>query len=164
MDIFETIKDRYSVRKYQDKSIPEKDLNQILEAGRLAPSAYNSQNYRIIAVKDKVAKEQLADITKMPFVSQAPVVLVGVAPDPSNEYWQVDMAIVFDHISLTAVELGLGTCWVGTVKDEAKIRQIVNAPNDSEARIVMPLGYPDHKAMPKSRKKFSQIYSDEKYE
>jgi len=163
MDIFETIKNRYSVRKYQDKLISDGDLNKLLEAGRLAPSAHNSQNYKIVIVKDQSQRAQLAEITKMPFVAQAPVVLVGVTPDPTSEYWPIDMAIIFDHISLAAVELGLGTCWVGSIKDEAKIRRVVGAPTGAKARIIMPLGYPDHKPMPKNRKKVDEIFFKEKY-
>jgi len=163
MDIFETIKNRYSVRKYQDKPVSDSDLDKILESARLAPSAHNSQNCKVVIVKDDLVKDKLAQITKMPFVAKAPVVLVGVTPDPTSEYWPVDMAIVFDHISLAAVGLGLGTCWVGSVADEAKIREAVEAPEGTIARIVMPLGYPDHKAMPKVRKDTEQIFSKEVY-
>lgn len=163
MNIFETIKNRYSVRKYQDKPVSDSDLNKILESARLAPSAHNSQNYKIVIVKDSSVKDKLAQITKMPFVAQAPVVLVGIAPDPTSEYWPVDMAIIFDHICLSAVELGLGTCWVGSVADEAQIREAVKAPEGTVARIVMPLGYPDHKAMPKARKDTGEIFSKETY-
>lgn len=164
MNIFEVISNRFSVRKYQDKMISDNDLNKILEAACLAPSAHNSQNYKIIVVEEQTTKDKLAEITKMPFVAQAPVVLVGISPDPSSEYWPVDMAIVFDHISLAAVELGLGTCWVGSVADEDKIREAVNAPEDSVARIVMPIGYPDQKPFPKKRKDFDQIFVKEKYQ
>jgi len=161
MDIFEIIKSRFSVRKYKQKDISDDDLNKVLEAARLAPSAHNSQNYKIVIVRNKTAKNKLAEITKMSFVAQAPVVLVGITPDPLNEYWPIDMAIVFDHISLAAVELGLGTCWIGSIKDEAKIREVINAPPKAEARIVMPLGYPAQKPLPKQRKEFDQIYFKE---
>ena len=163
MDIFETIKSRYSVRKYQNKPVSDDDLNKILASARLAPSAHNSQNCKVVVVKDRLTKDKLAQITRMSFVAQAPVVLVGIAPDPSSEYWPIDMAIVFDHIALAAVGLGLGTCWVGSVADEAKIREAVKSPQDTVARIVMPLGYPDHKAMPKVRKDAEQIFSEEVY-
>ena len=163
MNVFELIKSRYSVRKYKKKDIPNADLDKILETARMAPSAHNSQNYKIVVVKDQEKKDLLAQITKMSFIAQAPVILVGIALDPSSEYWPVDMAIFFDHVSLAAVELGLGTCWVGSIKDEIKIRKIIDAPQSSKAMIVMPLGYPDHKALPKTRKSFEQLYSFEKF-
>lgn len=163
MDVLELIKSRYSVRKYKSKSIADAELNKILEAARMAPSAHNSQNYKIVVVGNQKKKDLLAQITKMPFVAQAPIVLVGIALDPSSEYWPVDMAIFFDHISLSAVELGLGSCWIGSVKDEAKIRDVVSAPQNSKAMIVMPLGYPDHSPLPKTRKSFKQLYSFEKF-
>lgn len=163
MDLADVIKSRYSVRKYKNQDIPQDKLDAILKLAQLAPSAHNSQNYKIIIVKDQSKKDRLAEVTKMPFVAQAPVVMVGISPDPSSEYWSVDMAIIFDHISLAAVDSGLGTCWVGSVKDEAKIREIVGAPEGTKARIVMPIGYPDHKPFPKKRKNFDQVFFIERY-
>ncbi len=163
MDIFETIKNRFSVRKYQARAVPDEDLSRILEAGRLAPSAHNSQNYKIVIVRDEKSKQKLSNITNMPFVAQAPIVLVGIAIDPSSGYYPVDMAIIFDHISLSATSLGLGSCWIGSIKDEARIREVVKAPKDSKALIIMPLGYSDQKSLPKKRKSFEEIFSEEKY-
>jgi len=54
--ILEAIKERQSVRNYLDKEIPEELLRQVLEAGRLAPSACNNQPWKFIVVKDKKLK------------------------------------------------------------------------------------------------------------
>jgi nitroreductase len=57
--VLEAIKKRQSVRSYQDKEIPEGILQQILEAGRLAPSAKNNQPWKFIFVKDNNLKKKL---------------------------------------------------------------------------------------------------------
>ncbi len=62
--ILEAIKERQSVRSYLDKEIPEELLRQVLEAGRLAPSAKNIQPWRFIVVKDNKIKEQLVPACK----------------------------------------------------------------------------------------------------
>jgi nitroreductase len=59
MDILELIKKRRTIRKYKAKPIPNKILNKILEAARWAPSAHNSQPWRIIILKDKRKKDCL---------------------------------------------------------------------------------------------------------
>ena len=62
--LLETIKKRQSVRNYQDKEIPEEILQQILEAGRLAPSANNGQPWKFIVVKDKDLRKKLVPACK----------------------------------------------------------------------------------------------------
>ena len=56
--VLEVIKKRQSVRSYQDKEIPEEILRQVLEAGRLAPSASNRQDWKFIVVKDGDLKDK----------------------------------------------------------------------------------------------------------
>lgn len=47
------IMERRSVRKYKDKQVPEKLVRRILEAGRFAPSAGNSQPWTFVVIRDK---------------------------------------------------------------------------------------------------------------
>jgi len=58
-DLFEIIRQRRSVRKYEEKDIPEDILNQVLEAVRWAPSWANTQCWEIVVVKDMAVKEKL---------------------------------------------------------------------------------------------------------
>ena len=53
MNLQELIANRRSVRKYLDKNIPDEDLRQVLEAGRLAPSWMNVQSWKFILVKSQ---------------------------------------------------------------------------------------------------------------
>jgi len=62
--VLEAIKKRQSVRSYQDKEIPEEILQQILEAGRLAPSASNRQGWKFIVVKDENLRKKLVPACK----------------------------------------------------------------------------------------------------
>ena len=76
--VLEAIKKRQSVRSYQDKEVPEEILQQILEAGRLAPSAKNTQSWKFIVVKDKDLRKKLVPACKnQEFVGEAPVVIAG---------------------------------------------------------------------------------------
>ena len=82
MRVFEAIRKRRSVRGYLDKPIPEDALVRILEAGRLAPSAKNRQEWRFIIVKNPKVRKMLAKAANdQSFVGQAPVVIVACGID-----------------------------------------------------------------------------------
>ena len=57
--------------------------------------------------------------------------------------YTIDVAIALDHISLVAVELGLGTCWIGAF-DEDKVKEILGIPKEIRVVELMPLGYPSN--------------------
>ena len=120
MDVMEAIEKRRSVRAYQNKLMPEEKLEKILEAARLAPSARNSQPHKFIIVKDpQLIKKIAKEATKYSFIGEAPVIIVAVALNPDYVMSSgvpahpVDIAIAIDHMTLIAVEEGLGTCWIG---------------------------------------------------
>ncbi|MGE5223463.1 MAG: nitroreductase family protein [Omnitrophica WOR_2 bacterium] len=74
----------------------------------------------------------------------------------------IDLAIALDHLSLAAVEQGLGTCWVGGV-DEKRIKQILDVPQDMRTPGLMALGFPDKLPDPRPRKSLEEIVYYEKY-
>ncbi len=57
--LLEEIKNRKSVRSYSEQPISDETLNEILEAGRLAPSWVNVQPWKFIVIKDTKTKELL---------------------------------------------------------------------------------------------------------
>jgi len=59
MDILDLMKERRSVRKYQDKQINREDLEKIIEAGLYAPNAGGGQRARIVAVHNKELTEKI---------------------------------------------------------------------------------------------------------
>jgi len=148
MDVLDAIRTRKSVRKYLDKTVEEDKLLAILAAGRLAPSASNRQEWRFIIVKDRKTKKKLAEAANsQSFVAEASVVIVACAETDEHVMrcgqacYPIDVAIALDHITLAAVELGLGTCWIGAF-DENKVKQILEVPAEIRVVALMPLGYP----------------------
>jgi len=149
MDIFEAIKKRRSIRKYKDKEVEEEKILKILESARLAPSAKNLQEWRFIVVRDKEKRKKLSEAARnQKFVEEAPVVIVCCAQN--NEYrltcgqlsYPIDVAIAIEHMVLTAVEEGLGTCWVGAFYED-KVKEILNIPEEIKVVELLTLGYPD---------------------
>lgn len=71
-EIMENIKKRRSRRAFTDKSIPDKTIEEILEAGRYAPSAFNKQPWKFIVISNKDAIRQLSDIIRGIMIKIAP--------------------------------------------------------------------------------------------
>jgi len=167
--VLEAIKKRQSVRSYLSKEIPEELLQQVLEAGRLAPSASNRQAWKFIVVKDEDLKQKLVPVCRnQKFVGEASVVIVGCAKNlehimPCGEYsYPIDLAIALDHMSLQAAALGLGTCWIGAFYQE-EIKEILRIPKNVRVVSVMTLGHPKELGIKTGRKPLSEIVCYDKY-
>ena len=169
MDIYEIIEKRRSVRAFRDDPVPDDMLERILNAGRMAPSAHNAQDYKFIVVKDPGIRKEISDAcSEQKFIAEPPVIIVGVSTNP--EYmlasnvpsYAMDVAIALDHITLAAVEEGLGTCWVGSFSQE-NIKAILGIPENHKVVAVLPLGVPYDDPGVKSRKSIKELVSYEKY-
>ncbi len=170
MTVMEAIKTRKSIRAYADKPVEEEKLNTILEAGRLAPSASNRQEWRFVIVRGLEAREKLAEAAGgQVFVRQAPLAIVACAETDEHTMkcgqlsYPIDVAIALDHMTLAAVELGLGTCWIGMF-EEKRVKKILDIPERIRVVGLMPLGYPvDPTAVEKKRLPLERIVRYERW-
>ena len=118
MEFLQLVRQRYSVRAYKPDPVEEEKLQEILEAGRLAPTAANRQAFQIIVIQTKGREEELKQVYGRDWFVQAPLVLCVCAIPAENwtrrgdnkNYYDVDAAIVMDHLILAAASMGLGTC------------------------------------------------------
>jgi nitroreductase len=175
MTFHELIKNRQSVRRYKDKPVEREKIEKIIEAVHFAPSACNSQPWRIIIVdgpelKNEIGKATFSKtVTFNKFTIQAPVIAVLVIEKAkliaeiggsikNMEYPQIDIGIAAAHFCLQAAELGLGTCMIGWF-DEKKIKPLLNIPEKRKIGLLITLGYPpdDYQLRKKIRKPKEQI-------
>ena len=141
-------KARYSCRSFKDTPLTQTQIDRILEAARVAPTAANKQPVHVWVVKSPEALEKLKGATN--YIYGAPVVfMVGAKPDAAwvRKYdgkngAEVDAAIVGTHIMLEASALGLGNVWVGSV-DPAKIKADFPETDGYEIVCLFPVGVPD---------------------
>ena len=148
---------RQSVRKYRDKTVEREKLEQLIEAVHLAPSACNSQPWKLIIVDEPALKNEVAKATFSKAVSfnkfavEAPVIAVLVIEKAkpiaqigglikNQEYPEYDIGIAAAHLCLQATELGLGTCMIGWF-DEKKIQQLLHIPRKRKIGMLISLGY-----------------------
>ncbi len=162
------IKMRKSIRHYQERAIEAEKLDKVLEAGRLAPSAGNLQEWKFVVVSNKSTREKLAIVANnQKFVREAPVVIVACAT--ITDYvigrqlaYPIDLAVAVDHLTLKAVEEGLGTCWVGSF-DEDGIKKILDIPDTIRVVILLTMGYPKYIPGLRKRKRMEEIVAFEKW-
>ncbi|MFV0591621.1 MAG: nitroreductase family protein [Draconibacterium sp.] len=163
MELSDAIQHRFSVRKFKEVPVERTKLLQILEAGRLAPSAVNYQPWHFIVV-EKEKRKELSRVYRAHWILQAPVVLI-ICADHSQSWKRgsdgkdssdIDAAIAIDHMTLTATSLGLGTCWVCNF-DVQRCMEILKLPGNIEPVALIPLGYPDIDAPVKKRKSLDEI-------
>ena len=175
MDFKQLITHRQSNRKYLDRPVEQEKIEQLIEAVRLAPSASNSQPWKLIMVNDPELTQKVAKATFSKALSfnsfsvQAPVIAVLVIEKAkwitrlggsikNQEFPQYDIGIAASHFCLQAADLGLGTCMIGWF-NEKKIQRILNIPQKRKIGLVITLGYPpeDYKIRKKIRKPAEEI-------
>ncbi len=172
MDLMEAIKNRRSIRRYKESPVPENLLKEVLNAARLAPSADNSQPWKIVVVRDEDVRSKLsAACNGQKFVLQAPVLLV-VCGIPEEAFQTVggymsshviDASIALDHLTLAAHACGLGTCWIAAFKED-KVRSMLGIPEDVRVVALTPLGYPDERPERPSRKNLEELVVYDRYQ
>lgn len=160
---------RVSVRGYETTPVTEAELEKVLEAGRLAPSAANRQPWHFIVVRNEAQRRALGEAYAKEWFWKAPVIIV-VCVEPvkawqrrdGKNYADVDGAIAMDHMTLCAADLGLGTCWVGAF-DPATVRAALHLPDGIEPLAMTPLGHPADAGKPKTRKPLSEVVRHERW-
>ena len=153
MDFTEVIRNRYSCKSYNGTQITEEQLNEILEAGRVAPTAKNLQVQSVYVVQ---SEEGLAKIDKVtPCRYGAPTVLI-VAYDKNNQYTYPkggrtsgieDAAIVATHMMLAAYNAGVDSCWLNCFDPDALAKDMA-LPENEEILMLLDLGYASEEGKP----------------
>lgn len=170
MDVFSAIAGRRSIRSYQNTEVEEEKVNRIIEAGRLAPSASNRQEWKFIIIRNKETRLELAKAAYgQTFIVEAPVIIVACATEskailPCGQNANtVDLSIAVSYMILEAFELGLGTCWLGAFQEE-EVKAALSIPYHVRVVAMFPVGYPNKNPEMRPRKSMDQIVCFEKYE
>ncbi len=164
MELMDAVRGRRSVRSYLEQSVEEEKLQAVLEAGRLAPSARNMQDWKFIVVRDQATRRKLAKAARdQQFVGEAPVVIAACGTSDlvmtcGQPAYAIDVAIAVDHMTLAAQSLGLGTCWIGAFYED-QVREILGVPANIRVVALLPLGYPAQNARATPRKSLAEVVS-----
>lgn len=153
------IKNRRSIRSFQNQDISEKEIEMILEAGRWAPSASNRQAWKFIVIKKKELIKDLAKLAKYgKFVAEAPLVIAMVGFAGRNPKWYIqDTSLASMNMILMSWSLNIGTCWIGSLNRE-KAKELLGIPKEDFLLTILPFGYiKGNIPNPTSRKELNKI-------
>jgi len=168
-DVMKNILGRRSIRRFQEKDIPDALLDKILEAARWAPSWANAQPWEFVVVKDRSIKERIQKTisSRNPSslaIVNAPVLLVvcgqlkksgfynGQYPTKFGDWFMYDLGLATENLCLTAHDAGLGTVIVGLF-DHDKVGKVIHLPDNHEVLVLIPVGYPDQDPKPPRRRR-----------
>lgn len=146
MEFAEVVKNRYSCKKYDEKQISAEQLDAVLQAGRLAPTAKNLQGQRIYVVQSAEGLAKIDELT--PCRYGAPMVLVVafdknsvfVYPGEEANSGVEDASIVATHMMLAATNTGVDSCWLNFF-DPAAVAKAFNLPENEQVLMLLDLGF-----------------------
>jgi len=178
-EFLDLVKYRQSDRAYLSNPIEEEKIERILEAGRLAPSACNSQPWSFVVINDQDLKNKIADCTSSKvlgmnhFTKQAPI-HIAIVEEKANftsnagslikgkHFPLIDIGIAAEHICLQAAAEDLGSCMLGWF-DETKVKKLLNIPKSKRVPLIITIGYPEKETREKRRKDLDEIVKYNSY-
>ncbi len=169
MHIWDGIRSKHSIRTFTDQPIADPEARRILEAGRRAPSGYNSQPWYLIAIRDHAMLQQIATIGRSTkHVAGAAMCVLILSPDRETDFWRnlFDAGQAATYMMLAAHELGIGSC-PGTIYHPDTARELLGFPDDWKPYVLISFGYPaeatDRPAKTGGRKPFDEVVRWEKW-
>jgi nitroreductase len=165
MDVLDVITTRRSIRRYTQDPIPEADINRILEAGRWAPSADNSQPWILIVLRSPEMRRKLADTLPWGgFLSQAALGVAVVVDEKVSTHAVEDGAAATQNMLLEAHSVGVGACWIGTYGSghEVAAKKVLKVPAGKRLLSVIAIGYPAETAH-STRKPLAELVFTDQY-
>ena len=156
MEFLELAKARYSCRKFSDRKVPQELLDKILAAGIAAPTAVNTQCFKIWVMDSPEAKAAVREVTTCHFGADTFIVL-GCKSEGSwvrtfdqRNFGNIDGAIVATHLMMEVQDLGLGTTWVGYF-DAPALKAKCPQMEGYDLIALFPIGYPAEDAAPSEK-------------
>ena len=155
--------ERKSTRAFENRPIPEEAKQLILQSAVMAPTAGNQQLYTILDITDQAIKDQLVkSCDHQPFIASAPMVLIFCAdcrkwyeafkaagcqprkPAVGDLLLAVSDANIAAQNAVAAAEsLGIGSCYIGDVMENAEIhQQLLHLPRYVFPAAMLVFGYP----------------------
>ena len=157
---------RFSLRNYDSRPVEQEKIDRLLECVRLAPSAVNFQPCVFYVVTDQVLLAQQQDCYNRDWFKTAPMCIVACGNHQQawhrkldgKDHTDIDVAIAVDHLTLAAVDMGLGSIWICNF-DAQKCAQVLDLPEGVEPIAMVAIGYAatDEKPL-KKRKSHDELF------
>ncbi len=141
MNALEAIGKRRSVRKYTGEPIPGKDLEKIVDAGRLAATGSNQQPWDFVVVTDRAMVTRLKVAAEW---MEKAAAIIAVVMDPSSRWWVEDGSAAVENMLIASTALGYGSCWLEgyTLPHEEEFKKVLGVPKEKRLFTLVPIGVP----------------------
>ena len=141
MNALEAIGKRRSVRKYTGEPIPGKDLEKIVDAGRLAATGSNEQPWDFVVVTDRAMVARLKVAAEW---MEKAAAIIAVVMDPSSRWWIEDGSAAVENMLIASTALGYGSCWLEgyTLPHEEEFKKLLGIPKEKRLLTLVPIGVP----------------------
>ncbi len=146
MDFLTLATERYSCKKYSGRQVDQPVLDEILEAGRVAPTAKNLQEHKVYVLRSQEALSKFDSICPCRYGAQTVLVVtfdktnVFVYPGGKRDSGVEDATIAAAHIMLAAASKGVDSCWINNL-DPDKLSNALGLPENEEILMALDLGY-----------------------
>ncbi|MGI6665823.1 MAG: nitroreductase family protein [Christensenellaceae bacterium] len=162
--VLKNIKERRSIRAFQEEPIAKEKLQAIVEAGAWAPTARNTQSFQLVVLSDT---EKIAALSKAMgnalgnpgYNMYYPTALIIAANDPENGEGYADCSCALQNIFLAAHSLEVGSVWLNQLKDvcnDKEVRSLLDSyglPSNYVVWGAAGLGYTDNLNPPAPERK-----------
>jgi nitroreductase len=146
METWDAIRSRRNVRQYEERPIPDGDLERIIEAGWRSPSASNRQHRDFVVVTER---DRLGELSRVwqgaGHVAGSAATVVVVYPVSNDEHQQAldafDQGQAVMQMMITAADLGVGSCH-SAVGDQELLRSLLGYPESHASDMMVSFGYP----------------------
>lgn len=173
MELSDAIYSRRTIRTFTGKKIPRGDLEKMIDAGRLAPSAKNMQMRDFVVVTQKETLDKILVYfhsgrkykTFEDGKFDGTSAIIAVVVDESNEYWKEDGSAAAQNMLLTAKGLGWGSCWIeGQIRQhEEEFKELFDVPKGKRILLLIALGKPVKWSPSPLKRSLEEVIHWEKY-
>jgi len=160
---------RRSVRRYQDRPIPDGLVRDLLEAAMAAPSACARDPWRLVVVRDQATLARIASgLPNGSMLADAGVGMVvcgelSAAHDGQLSYMLQDCSAAIQNVLLACTALGLGACWLGVHPREdrvAHLRAVLGIPENVTPVAVISIGWPAAEIPARTRYNADKVHQE----
>ncbi|MFP4484914.1 MAG: nitroreductase family protein [Spirochaetaceae bacterium] len=163
MALMPEIEDRVSIRDFTEEPISQEQLDSVLNAGRLAPSAKNRQAWRFVVVTDADLRNELQEASfGQEYVGKAPVIIAVCTTNVEYKMpngllsYPVDLGIAGAFMMIQAAHEGLGSCPITTFKEQ-EVKSLLTIPYAMRVVMLLLLGHPAESPEPPERNSLDRV-------
>ncbi len=162
MSLLDLCRKRWSVRNFTGDPVSAVDMEYLKEVGRWAATSRNRQARRFVVVRDPENIRELVRAANMQeFVARAGTLIFGIAEDAGGGA-KIDVVISLAQMEMAALELGLGTIWLG-IWDRDVVASRLAIPPDVTPVVCLAIGHPGETGSPRSKLPVEELFFEETF-